>query len=618
MSALKRAALALVTAGVASSFVPTATAVVNGEDAPRNAATEAAVAIFMPDNTLCSGTLVDNNWILTAAHCFNDKQGGNTKHLDQINVFASGMELNNGVAYYDKDTLNARLSNSLSYSDVNISYPSDNTDLALVRLPQAVPGVKPAPIADKHADAGAQAYSVGWGNDSRPEKNGQHLKGAPATVSTYHHASDSARIDWGDLKKYSDGMYYLSKYEQGYLREGDSGGPLIIDGKVAGVLSAYVTASDGEEIDGQYASHSSVADNYKWIQDTISKDDTTNLVDVSFDTEADNSKKIPFTITNKGTDTVSKVNIEVLGESDIAGAKVVVDGKEKDIADYTVTWADVDKPDGSGKYESVPEGARPVTGMFDVSIKPGESVSGYVDMANAADGKYRLLGYAVPGFRPQNLPIQGSLDCAAGSVIGCVPVAYSAAEGSSSDKTAPVEDTPAEPPVNGEDTPSEGEDTPADPSDNTDVPADPSDTPVDPSEDIDVPADPSDNPAEPSVDGEDTPSDPSDGDTGSVPDNMGEVVVPDDSVDGTAAPKPGNVDSGSVDNESVDSSDRGESPVQGEDSRVVEDPEQVDSTRPAASQRVLADTGVKSVAGLLGMGLAVIAVGVAFVVRRRA
>lgn len=608
MSALKRAALALVTAGVASSFVPTATAVVNGEDAPRNAATEAAVAIFMPNNTLCSGTLVDNNWILTAAHCFNDDQGGNVDHLDKINVFASGMELNNGVAYYDNDTLNAQLSNSLSYSGVDISYPSDNTDLALVRLPQAVPGVKPAPIADKHADAGEQAYSVGWGNDSRPENNGQHLKGAPATISAYHHASDSARIDWGDLKKYSNGMYYLSKYEQGYLREGDSGGALIIDGKVAGVLSAYVTASDGEEIDGQYASHSSVADNYKWIQDTISKDDTTNLVDVSFDTKADTSKKIPFTITNKGTDTVSKVNIEVLGESDIAGAKVVVDGKEKDIADYTVTWADVDKPDGSGKYESAPEGARPVTGMFGVSIKPGESVSGYVDMANAADGKYRLLGYAVPGFRPQNLPIQGSLDCAAESVIGCVPVAYSAAEGSSSDKTAPVEDTPAEPPVNGEDTPSEGEDTPADPSD----------APVDPSEGTDAPADPSENPAEPPVGGEDTPSDPSDGGTGTVPDNMGEVVIPNDSVDDAEVPEPGNGDSGSVDGGSVDSSGRGESSVQGEDTRVVEDPEQVDSTRPAASQRVLADTGVKSVAGLLGMGLAVIAVGVAFVVRRRA
>jgi len=608
MSALKRAALALVTAGVASSFVPNATAVVNGEDAPRNAATEAAVAIFMPNNTLCSGTLVDNNWILTAAHCFNDDQGENVNHLDKINVFATGMELNNGVAYYDNDTLNAQLSNSLSYSGVDISYPSDNTDLALVHLPQAVPGVKPAPIADKHADAGAQAYSVGWGNDSRPENNGQHLKGAPATVSTYHHASDSTRIDWGDLKKYSDGMYYLSKYEQGYLREGDSGGPLIVDGKVAGVLSAYVTATDGEEIDGQYASHSSVADNYKWIQDTISKDDATNLVDVSFDTKADNSKKIPFTITNKGSDAVSKVNIEVLGESDIAGAKVVVDGKEKDIADYTVTWADVDKPDGSGKYESVPEGARPVTGMFDVNIKPGESVSGYVDMANAADGKYRLLGYAVPGFRPQNLPIQGSLDCAAGSVIGCVPVAYSAAEGSSSDKTGPVEDTPAEPPVN-------GEDTPADPSDTS---VDPSDTPTDPSEDTDVPADPSDNPAEPPVDGEDTPSDPSDGGTGSVPDNMGEIVVPDDSVDGAESPEPGDVDSGSVENGSVDSSDRGESPVQGEDNGVVENPEQVDSTRPAASQRVLADTGVKSMAGLLGMGLAVIAVGVTFVVRRRA
>lgn len=608
MSALKRAALALVTAGVASSFVPNATAVVNGEDAPRNAATEAAVAIFMPNNTLCSGTLVDNNWILTAAHCFNDDQGENVNHLDKINVFATGMELNNGVAYYDNDTLNAQLSNSLSYNGVDISYPSDNTDLALVHLPQAVPGVKPAPIADKHADAGAQAYSVGWGNDSRPEKNGQHLKGAPATVSTYHHASDSTRIDWGDLKKYSDGMYYLSKYEQGYLREGDSGGPLIVDGKVAGVLSAYVTATDGEEIDGQYASHSSVADNYKWIQDTISKDDATNLVDVSFDTKADNSKKIPFTITNKGSDAVSKVNIEVLGESDIAGAKVVVDGKEKDIADYTVTWADVDKPDGSGKYESVPEGARPVTGMFDVNIKPGESVSGYVDMANAADGKYRLLGYAVPGFRPQNLPIQGSLDCAAGSVIGCVPVAYSAAEGSSSDKTGPVEDTPAEPPVN-------GEDTPADPSDTS---VDPSDTPTDPSEDTDVPADPSDNPAEPPVDGEDTPSDPSDGGTGSVPDNMGEIVVPDDSVDGAESPEPGDVDSGSVENGSVDSSDRGESPVQGEDNGVVENPEQVDSTRPAASQRVLADTGVKSMAGLLGMGLAVIAVGVTFVVRRRA
>lgn len=597
MSALKRAALALVTAGVASSFVPNATAVVNGEDAPRNPATEAAVAIFMPNNTLCSGTLVDNNWILTAAHCFNDDQGENVNHLDQINVFATGMELNNGVAYYDNDTLNAQLSNSLSYSGVDISYPSDNTDLALVHLPQAVPGVKPAPIADKHADAGAQAYSVGWGNDSRPEKNGQRLKGAPATVSAYHHASDSTRIDWGDLKKYSDGMYYLSKYEQGYLREGDSGGPLIVDGKVAGVLSAYVTASDGEEIDGQYASHSSVADNYKWIQDTISKDDATNLVDVSFDTKADNSKKIPFTVTNKGSDTVSKVNIEVLGESDIAGAKVVVDGKEKDIADYTVTWADVDKPDGSGKYEAVPEGARPVTGMFDVTIKPGESVSGYVDMANAADGKYRLLGYAVPGFRPQNLPIQGSLDCAAGSVIGCVPVTYSAAEGSSSDKTGPVEDASADP---------------------SDTPVDPSDTSADPSEGENTPADPSDNPAEPPVDGEDTPSDPSDGGAGSVPDNMGEVVVPDDSVDGAESPEPGNVDSGSVDNGSVDSSDRGESSVHGEDNRVVENPEQVDSTRPAASQRVLADTGVKSVAGLLGMGLAVIAVGVTFAVRRRA
>ena len=99
---------------------------------------------------------------------------------------------------------------------------------------------------------------------------------------------------------------------------------------------------------------------------------------------------------------------------------------------------------------------------------------------------------------------------------------------------------------------------------------------------------------------------------------MGEIVVPDDSVDGAESPEPGDVDSGSVENGSVDSSDRGESPVQGEDNGVVENPEQVDSTRPAASQRVLADTGVKSMAGLLGMGLAVIAVGVTFAVRRRA
>lgn len=600
MSVLKRTALALVTAGVASSFIPTAGAVVNGEDAPRNSVTEAAVAIFMPDNTLCSGTLVDNNWILTAAHCFDDKQGGNAKHLDHINVFASGMKLNNTVAYYDQGTLNGQLSNSLAYNDVDISYPKENTDLALVHLPQAVPGVKPAPLADKHADTGAEAYSVGWGNDSRPANDGQNLKGAPATVSTYHHASDSDRIDWGDLKRYSDGMYYLSKYGQGYLREGDSGGPLIIDGKVAGVLSAYVTASDGGNIDGQYASHTSVADSYKWIQDTIGKDDTTNLVDVSFDAQGDTSKKIPFTITNKGTTPVSKVNIELLGESDIAGAKVVVDGKEKDVADYTVTWSDVDKADGSGKVAPAMDGARPVTGMFDVDIAPGASVSGYVDMSNASDGKYRVLGYAVPGFRPQNLPIQGALDCVEGSVIGCVPVTYSAAS-SSSDKTGPVEDAPG-----GSDTNTENPPAPTEGGGSSEAPvggddsSDPSDGPA-PSENVGPVPDPS-------VDDNGS----STGSGGSVPEDMGEVVVPDDSV--------GEGTSNQVDNNggSVDSSVRGDSSIKGDDGRVVEDPEKVDSTRPAASQRVLADTGVKSMAGLLGAGILAIAVGATFVIRRRA
>ncbi|MEU6311533.1 trypsin-like serine protease [Streptomyces sp. NPDC047014] len=153
------------------------------------------------DSRTCTGTLVDQFWIMTAASCFATTPG---------NPVAAGKPLLKATAVLGNGS-------TIDITEVN---PRADRDTALVRLATPVAGIKPAELAGSAPAPGTALTAAGFGRT--------RTEWVPGTVHT------------GTFKVNSTESTAISTTGKGtdVICKGDTGGPLLnADGKLVGVNS---------------------------------------------------------------------------------------------------------------------------------------------------------------------------------------------------------------------------------------------------------------------------------------------------------------------------------------------------------------------------------------------
>jgi secreted trypsin-like serine protease len=208
----------------------------------------------------CGGTLVDDLFVVTAAHCITENNGSVTPKAE-IRVLTGTQSLATGGTRRVVD----RIVRHPSYNDDTTDF-----DIAVIKLRTAAPGKKARLItAAQEADlaaAGDRAYVTGWGslNGGNNFPNELYEVNVPIVARTncndgnsYEGAVTTRMICAGETGKDSC--------------QGDSGGPLVVRDSQNRyqMLAGVVSWGTGCALPNFYGVYSRVAVLRRWLIDTM-------------------------------------------------------------------------------------------------------------------------------------------------------------------------------------------------------------------------------------------------------------------------------------------------------------------------------------------------------------
>ncbi|XP_039974437.1 trypsin-1-like isoform X1 [Xiphias gladius] len=167
----------------------------------------------------CGGSLVNENWVVSAAHCY--------KSRIEVRLGEHNIRVSEGTEQF---IISSRVIRNPKYNP----YTIDN-DIMLIKLSKPAvldQYVQPVPLPTSCAPAGTMCTVSGWGNTMSSTADRNKLQCLEIPI-----------LSAQDCDNAYPGMISNSMFCAGYLEggkdscQGDSGGPVLCNGELQGVVS---------------------------------------------------------------------------------------------------------------------------------------------------------------------------------------------------------------------------------------------------------------------------------------------------------------------------------------------------------------------------------------------